>query len=34
MEKILEFTHILVKDQSTLYHILGSELKEHVIMTS
>ena len=33
-KKYFEFTHILVKDQSTLYNIHGAKLKVHGIMTS
>ena len=33
-KKYFEFTHILVKDQSTLYHIPGAKLKVHGIMNS
>jgi hypothetical protein len=33
-KKYFEFTHILVKDQSTSYHIHGAKLKVHGIMTS
>jgi hypothetical protein len=33
-KKYFEFTQILVKDQSTLYHIHGGKLKVYGIMTS
>jgi hypothetical protein len=33
-KKYFEFTHILVKDQSKLYHIPGAEQKVHGTITS